>query len=147
MHREARLEGVLPQPRNSVWQEFFRFSSVGVLGFVVNVAATFFASRFVNLYLAGAFAFIIAASFTWYLNRHWTFVDRPHAPWQRQFLRFLGANFVGFLVYFGVYSAIITVSDYAADHLHIAVACGSVVGLMFNFTLSRILVFRKGLGK
>ncbi len=133
---------MLPRPRNSVQQEFLRFSSVGVLGFVVNVAATYFFSRFANLYFAGACAFLVAATFTWYLNRHWTFLDRAHAPWQRQFLRFLGANFVGFLVYFGVYSAIITVSDYATGQPHIAVACGSISGLMVNFTLSRVLVFR-----
>jgi putative flippase GtrA len=138
---------VLPRPLNSVQQEFLRFSAVGVLGFVVNVAATFFFSRFANLYLAGACAFLVAATFTWYLNRHWTFLDRAHAPWRRQFLRFLGANFVGFLVYFSVYSAIITVSDYAAGRLYIAVACGSVAGLMVNFTLSRVLVFQNRPGK
>ncbi|MBB3769652.1 putative flippase GtrA [Angulomicrobium tetraedrale] len=123
-------------------KEFFRFGCVGGLGFVVNAGVTYAASALVNLYAAGLIGWFAAASCTWFFNRIWTFAHRAKRPLLRQFLDFLGANFMGFLVYYGTYSALIAGWPLASDHPVLAVAAGSIAGLAINFTLSRRFVFR-----
>src|SRR5215475_14452674 len=60
-------------------KQFTRFSFVGVLGFLVNLATVYMLRGWVGLYWAGAAAFLTAASVTWIGNRAWTFQDRGQA--------------------------------------------------------------------
>lgn len=128
-------------------RDLLRFGTVGTFGFVVNAATTTVAAMVVNLYAAGFLAFVVAACFTWFCNRHWTFAHRPRQPWSRQLRKFLVVNFLGFLLYYAVYAGLVTLWPLAAAHPVLAVACGSIAGLAVNFTLSRALVFPEGAGQ
>jgi putative flippase GtrA len=126
-------------------RHFVRFAMAGVLGFVVDAAALL-ALRSVGLdLLTGRVgSFLIAATATWYLNRRFTFRDRPTAPAARQWSSFLAANSLGGALNYGVYAALVTLHPFLARHPVPAVAAGAIAGLGCNFTLSRSLVFRQG---
>jgi len=122
--------------------ELTRFGVVGVVGFVANAASLMMLARFANLYISGLFAWVIAATVTWYLNRIWTFSGRDHGGLFRQWLHFLGANSFGAALYYATYATAISLFPFVTTHPVVAVAAGSVVGLVANFILSRRLVFR-----
>lgn len=128
--------------RSAVLWEFARFGSVGAAGFVVDTAVVYALRHAVGLYWAGAISFLAAASFTWLGNRVWTFRGRGGGRAHRQWLRFLAANAVGFLLNRGTYAVLVTVSPLCAAYPVLAIAAGVAAGMLLNFHFSRSLVFR-----
>ena len=123
---------------------FLRFALVGAAGFVVNEAALWVALQYLHFGKDAAwfFAFVPAVTFTWWGNRSFTF--REHAStgasaMLHEWVRFVATNSFGALVNLVVYELLIHLT--AASPL-LALACGVVAGMVFNFTLSKRLVFR-----
>lgn len=55
--------------------------------------------------------------------------------------RFVAANGVGALVNYGTYAALVALVPFVAARPVLGVAVGSVAGLVFNFTFSKLWVF------
>ena len=123
-------------------RQFLRFGTVGMAGFVVDVACVYLLRGWTGLVWAGLLAYLAAATTTWALNRAWTFRDSARGPLLRQWLMFLGANGVGFVLNRGTYLALITLVPLCAQQPVFAIAAGVLAGMFANFTLSRRLVFR-----
>jgi putative flippase GtrA len=122
--------------------EFLRFGVVGATGFVVNVGTLYLVRAFIGLYAGGLFAWVVAATVTWLLNRSWTFRARGRErSLGRQWTLFLAANFVGFVLYYGTYVSLVTYVPFFATQPIAAVFAGMIAGMIANFTLSRNLVF------
>jgi putative flippase GtrA len=127
---------------------FIRFAAVGGAGYFVNLAALWLATGYLRLdnYAAGAFSIFVAMFFTWLGNRYLTFASRrargSMKAIAREFLAFVGANLVGAVANYAVYAALLRFAPNPFDNKYIAQACGVLVGLIFNFTLSRALVFK-----
>lgn len=126
---------------------FLRFAFIGTLGFLVNEAALWGALKALALgpYAGGVFSFLIAATFTWLGNRILTF--RAHAATTaysmlREWLMFLAANGIGFLVNYAVYASLVTFAPKPLNNPFVALAFGTLAGLTLNFVLSSKLVFR-----
>ena len=139
----ARLRMYLPPERLRLLVQFLMFGVVGLIGFVIDTATVYSLWHIAGLYVAGFAGFFTAATGTWICNRLWTFrrVARTD-PWYVQWVRFLAANFGGFLINRGVYVLLITFVDVAARQPIIAVAAGALAGMFLNFNLSRKVVFR-----
>ena len=60
----------------------------------------------------------------------------------REWLRFLAANAVGGLVNVGLYSVLVRFAPPPFNNLTVALVCGVLLGLVFNFTLSKKVVFK-----
>jgi len=123
---------------------FLRFALVGAAGFVVNEAALLIALNVLHLGKDAAwfFAFVPAVTFTWWGNRSFTF--REHAStgaraMLNEWVRFVTTNSFGALVNLVIYELLIHLT--AASPL-LALACGVLAGMVFNFTLSKKFVFR-----
>jgi putative flippase GtrA len=126
-------------------QQFLMFAVVGTLGFFVDAGALLFAYHVLgaNLYTGRLLSFVVAATFTWQLNRKVTFRGSAATDSAfKQWLKFLSTNAVGGLVNLGVYAVLIVRVPFAREHPVVAVACGSIAGLFFNFIAARIVVFR-----
>jgi len=126
---------------------FLRFAFIGTLGFLVNEAALWMALSPLDLgpYAGGVFSFLIAATFTWLGNRTLTF--RAHAATTaysmlREWMMFLAANGIGFLLNYAVYAGLITFAPKPLNNPFVALAFGTLAGLTFNFMLSSRVVFR-----
>lgn len=134
--------------------EFLSFAAIGLIALFVDMAALWFAltGLGLDLYLGRLFSYVIAATFTWWLNRIFTFKGVSQSGTVRQWTKFIAANTVGGIVNFATYTAIITLaSSFTPVFLqpllsllpYGAAATGSLAGLMFNFTASKFLVFRR----
>ena len=123
-------------------QQFFKFLTVGALGFVVNVLVVYWLRDQFGLYWAGAVAFVLAGSTTWIGNRIWTFGDRRGTAAGSQWVRYLGYSLLGLALYALVYGGLIALSPFCRMFPVLPVCAGSLVGLFANFAVSRRLVFR-----
>ncbi len=123
-------------------QQFARFGTVGAMGFVVDFAVVSALKGSIGPYLAGYLAFPVAASFTWLLNRIWTFRGQGSGPLHRQWAKFLAANALGFFLNRGTYTLAILFVPFAASHVVVALLAGTLAGMFVNFHLSRAVVFK-----
>jgi putative flippase GtrA len=126
-------------------RQFLRFALVGAAGFGVDAGSLYLAVRELGLglYLGRLMSYLAAATFTWALNRRYTFhAQRDHIR-SREWVRYLAANTAGGLLNYGVYALLISSVESAERWPVIAVAAGSTAGLFANFVLSRRLVFTR----
>ena len=127
-----------------VASQFLNFALVGGLGFLVDAACL---QAFLNIagldpYLGRAGSFLVAVTFTWAMNRKFTFQSSDQR-FVREWSRFFAANSLGAIVNLGVYGVLVGTSDLVSSHPVLGVAAGSVAGLAVNFMGSRFLVFRQ----
>lgn len=132
-------------PRRFRLPRFIGFLLVGTGGFVVD-AGTLSLYLWVvpDGFLAGRlFSFFVAVTFTWYLNRRFTF-GAPGRPSLREWARFVAVNLVGGGVNVAVYSVLVSYIDAFRSLPVLAVAVGSIAGLFVNFLGASRIVFRPG---
>ena len=136
----------VPHGRYRIEQQLARFAAIGTLAFAVDATTLYFAREALGLglYAGRVVSFLVAATFTWAMNRRFTFPEARDAPMARQWLEFLTANGVGGLVNYGAYALLVTYVDVVAAHPTLGVAAGSLAGMSFNFGASRGWVFRAG---
>ena len=140
-----RLHDLVTPERRLVLQQFAQFGTVGVAGAVVDIATVYAAMATVGLYISGLLAYFAAVTTTWALNRAWTFAGRGGGSLLRQWLLFVAANGVGFVLNRGTFFALVTLLPVCAAHPVIAILAGVGAGMLANFNLSRSVVFREPL--
>lgn len=125
--------------------QFLRFATVGAAGFVVDAAILALGLNLLGLgkYSARAVSFLCAATFTWAVNRRFTFTESAAAQGRaKEWARFVAVNAVGGLINYGSYAAFVTFAYKPYSSPYFALAIGSLAGLVFNFFGSKHLVFK-----
>jgi putative flippase GtrA len=129
-------------------KQFQRFLAVGALGFIVDFSVLYLAVNIVGLdpFPGRLVSFIIAATVTWKANRHFTFASAevavPGAA-ARQWLRYVSTTAIGGAINIGVYQLWLATTNHSNVNLFLAVVAGSAVALIFNFALSKYVVFSR----
>ena len=92
-----------------------------------------------------ALSIFCAMMCTWLGNRYFTFSDRRArgslGAIFHEWSKFVAANIVGTIVNYGVYAALLHFASAPLNNKYIALVIGVLAGLIFNFTLSKKLVF------
>ena len=137
----------------NLWKLFsrysiLRFAVIGALGVPVDAGVLWLMTHQAGLdpYSGRVLSWFCAATFTWIGNRYFTFaVRRAHGlvGIAKEWLRFLAANAVGGLVNVGLYATLVRYAPPPFNNLYVALVVGVLAGLVFNFTLSRALVFTR----
>ena len=122
-------------------EDFVRFAIVGSLGLCWDTGTVYALRGMVGLYIAGAISYLVASTANWALNRVWTFRERQHSSIHIQWMRFFIANLLGFLVNRGLYFTLISFFILCRSEPVLPIFAGSVVGLCFNYSLSKRFVF------
>jgi putative flippase GtrA len=136
------LRRVATPERVHVAEQFVRFGLVGLAGLATDTAVVYATRHPLGLYGAGLLAYVVATSVNWILNRNWTFRGRGSEPAHRQWIRYLAANLIGFVLNRGTFALMVTFVAVAAAQPVIATAAGAIAGMFVNFSLSRRMVFR-----
>ena len=126
-------------------REFLLFAFAGTIGFAVD-AGTVTALRHwagADLVSAKAAGFSLAVTVTWGLNRQWAFAGGASTTRRlREWGRYVWTNGLGGLVNNGTYLVAVFSSDALAQQPALAVALGSLAGMVFNYLAARRWVFR-----
>jgi putative flippase GtrA len=123
---------------------FWRFALVGVGGLFVDVAVLYAGLWGLGLSVLTArlFSFLAAATFTWWLNRQYTF-GKSDKHLIMEWASFLATNAFGGFVNLSVYTYIVTQSIHYVWTPAVATGIGSLIGLFFNYLSSRHFVFNR----
>jgi putative flippase GtrA len=128
-------------PATAVGPQFRRFAIIGALAFLVDAGVLQVVLPFAGFYAGRLVSWTAAATFTWVLNRRYTFSGGRDAPALIQWLRYLAANAIGGLANYATYALLVATVEPVRRWPVLAVAAGSVAGLLLNFFLSRRFVF------
>jgi putative flippase GtrA len=122
---------------------FLKFSVVGTIGFVCDAGllSIILATTNSGLLLARVWSFLFAATVTWALNRYFTFSETRNPARHKEWVRYVALTGIGGGVNYLTYAAAVLSLPLMASWPALAVALGSLVGLGFNYTTSRYLVF------
>ena len=144
-YARRRLRAAMTPERRRLVQQFARFGTVGVAGAIVDVATVYATMATLGLYLSGLLAYFAAVTTTWALNRAWTFAGHGSGGLLRQWLLFVAANGVGFVLNRGTFLVLVTLLPVCAQYPVVAILAGVGAGMFANFNLSRSVVFREPL--
>jgi putative flippase GtrA len=131
------------------WQkisgEFAKFGTIGVINAVINY--TVFNALVLTIFTqsqlkANVVATVVAATASFFMNRHWTYRDRPRSALQREYLLFFIFNAVGLSIELGVLG--LTKYGFGLTSLlalNIGKTFGVALGTAFRFWAYRTFVF------
>jgi putative flippase GtrA len=123
-------------------RQMLSFGFIGVIGFLVDVGVLYLALFCgLGLYAGRAISYLAAVTATWGLNRRYTF-ERPSGYKKiHEWARFGVSQLSGATINLGIYALLVHTSPLVAHNPIIAVAVGSVCGLLVNFSAARAYVF------
>lgn len=128
-----------------VSRELLLFAVGGVVGLVIDagIVQLLVGMEHWNPYFARVISFLVAATFTWWWNRRYTFAARrseraAHAEW----LHWVGLMSIGAVINYGVYAVLLM--NFASLHRWpaVAAAAGSAVAALVNFSTARGMLFK-----
>lgn len=128
---------------------FIRFGLVGAAGYVVDAFVLALGINHLGLdpYRGRVLSIAAAMTATWAGNRYFTFAARrargSFSAIAQEGLKFAGANLVGAAVSYGVYAALVAFAPPPFANPFLAQAVSVFAGMIFNFVLSRTLVFTR----
>lgn len=131
----------------SLAREVSKFGTIGAINTVVNYAVfnllvlTVFANGQLKANVA---ATIVATTSSYFMNRHWTYRDRPKSTLRREYALFFLFNLGGMVIELGV----LAVAKYGLGitglvALNVAKAAATGLGMVFRFWTYRTIVFKK----
>lgn len=121
-----------------------KFATVGlmntILDYSVYISLTRLTSYFTLHYLqANMISFAFGFTSSYFLNRYWTFKDRPTQNGLKQFVKFLSVVLIGsFLI---MQSVLYISVEWLQIYDLIGKAFGIILGFIWNFFVSRKYVF------
>ncbi len=116
---------------------------MGSLALLVDVGVLYLAKPALGVYGGRVLSFLAAATFTWWLNRIWTFATAPGLSWMqllREWLHYLALMGVGGAVNYLSYAGLVAWQGPTDPWPLLGVALGSVTGMGVNYLgASRLL--------
>lgn len=132
---------------NSRFKEISFFGLAGIIGYLIDVLATLLFVPLLGIYLARIPAFLLAATTTWVINRSVTFKSkRPQHGLLKEYLHYLVVMLGGLVINYLVFAAAVTLLPNTTHSIFLAVAMGSLTGMLLNYSLSRRHIYKKGDG-
>jgi|SRR3989344_4092617 len=120
---------------------FIKFCLVGSTNVLLDMLVYIVATRFFHIYFvyASIISFVVAVTWSFFINRRWTFQDTMNSDTNGKYIKFFTVNTIGAIIQ--IYVLYIFVERFYWND--IAVKAITIVIIAFwNFSLSRIWVFR-----
>ena len=141
-----RLVDLVPARFHGITRELAKFGTIGVVNVFVNIGV---ANLLVHTIFQGgevkakAAAAVVATTSAYFMNRHWTYRDRPKSTLRREYSLFFFFNLIGLVLE----SATVAFTKYVlhmTDSLSFNVASGFgiALGTLFRFWAYRTHVFK-----
>lgn len=141
-----RLLRLVPQRWQKLVHEALKFGTVGGLNLVINYAV--FNALALTIFQNGQLkatvvAMIVSTISAYFMNRHWTYNDRPKSAMHRETALFVLVNAAGLVIELGI----LGLAKYGFDihgllALNVAKTIGLGLATVFRFWAYRTFVFR-----
>ncbi|MGC4809334.1 GtrA family protein [Micromonospora sp. DT228] len=141
-----RLVRLLPERWQKFIHEALKFGIVGGINTVINYAVfnALALTVFVNGQLkATVIATVVATITSYFMNRHWTYRDRPKSAMRREYVLFFLFNGAGLIIELGaVAAAKYGLGVHGLLALNVAKTAGVLLATLFRFWSYRTFVFQ-----
>lgn len=125
-------------------KQLAHFAFAGTVGFLVDAGVLLWASGIWGPYLGRGVSFAAAVFTTWLINRSLAFRhQRGRHPVHREFAIYALTTLGGGAVNLGAYALLVYLFGLPSHLLPLAVAVGSLAGMLVNYWLSRTFVFTR----
>jgi len=118
-----------------------RFGMVGAFAYVVDAGSLLVLNEFLHVVPARLIAFAVAVTTTFFLNKGLTFDGLIDQYLIRSYVKYVSANSVGGVINLIVSTTLLLQDIPYLSHSLVAVAMGSLSGLVANYTLSKRFIF------
>ena len=118
-----------------------RFGIVGVIAYIVDAAVLLALSEVMQVVPARVVAFGLAVTTTFVLNHRLTFDGLIDESLFKSYVKYVSANSIGGVINLVVSTALLLQALPLLSMPLVALACGSLSGLVANYTLSKRYVF------
>jgi putative flippase GtrA len=142
----VRLVDLVPARFHGITRELAKFGTIGVVNVFVNIGV---ANVLVHTVFQGgevkakAVAAVVATTSAYFMNRHWTYRDRPKSTLRREYTLFFFFNLIGLLVESGsVAFTKYVLHETDALAFNLASGFGIALGTLFRFWAYRTHVFK-----
>ncbi len=123
-------------------KQFLQFAFAGTVGFLVDAGVLMMVHHWLGAYFGRLVSFACAVLTTWLINRSLTFRNQiSDQPLHQEFSRYFLTTLVGGAVNVACYSLMVYGLALSVRALPLAVAVGSLAGMLVNYWLSRSFVF------
>ena len=126
-----------------ILQEFLRFGVIGINALILEIVII---SILVKIGIYPEYSRIIsipiAITFTWYCNRRFTFKNKNPKK-IKQYSRYFFLILCGITINYSVYIYVLDLLAALEYSYIIALCIGSLSSMLFNFGLSKLIVFKK----
>ena len=124
---------------------FLRFAMIGTLVFLIEAAILFALTHQLHLEpkLSRCISFVPAVMSAWFLNRQFTFISKKTLRWYKELMRYIIVNLGGLSSNFTTYLLLLYWFEEAREFPVLALAGGSIAGMLLNFFASKRLVFMR----
>lgn len=122
-------------------KEFIKFCLVGMTNLVIDMSVYYFLTRFLHLYyiVAGCISFVISVTWSFYINRKWTF-RMAHDDSSSRYFKFFGANFISIVINLTLLYLMV---DFWHWHDITAKLITTVIVAFVNFSLNKYWTFSR----
>lgn len=136
------LLSLIPLKYHKKLTQFIKFALVGLSGLMIDTCTVYSLRSIIGLKIATLIAYFVAATSNWFINRLWTFhgISREQSVLY-QWLKFLAANSLGFLLNRGMVFLLFFLSNTCQTYPIIALIAGAITGMLANFNMSHKLVY------
>lgn len=143
-------------------KQFIKFAVIGVLNTLVDLAVLNSATLIsettegIGYAIQKGLSFLVAVTFSYFLNKHWAFQDKSKKEEGKKFSQFLFVSIIGMLINVSVATITVTYIKDPINNLlgikflmndqlwvNIGGLAGTAVGLVWNFVGYKIWVFKK----
>jgi putative flippase GtrA len=136
----------MPERFRGLTKELAKFGTIGVINVIMNFAVS--NALLLTVFRGGevkakAVATLVATTSAYFMNRHWTYRDRPKSTLRREYTLFFFFNLIGLLIESGA----VAFTKYGLHMTHIvafniSTAVGIGLGTLFRFWAYRTHVFK-----
>lgn len=128
-------------------ESVFKFGLIGGVGFFVDggLLSLLTSWQSMNVYAARGISFPLATAVTWFLNRCFTFrMNKVRNASKKEYIQYLMVQIGGGLLNLLVFVTLLRYYNWMDEFPILPLAVGAIFGMIFNYTFSKIWVFRTG---
>lgn len=125
-------------------RQFSRFVLVGGFGFFIDAGLlTTLIDNDWSIIPARSCSFLFAVSATWFLNRLWTFDSGKVMSMRKEYFYYFNVQILGAFINLSIFFALINIYPIFQEAPLIPLAIGAAISLVFNYLVSKKIVFRR----
>ncbi|HQT81742.1 MAG: hypothetical protein B7Z60_09715 [Ferrovum sp. 37-45-19] len=125
-------------------RHYLFFILAGSCGFVVDAGVVTVLHKWcgAGLISAKVISFFLAVTVTWWINRTYTFRKTLEKNLFLEWIHYFSANIIGAIINNGLYVFLVILFAFPKEYPVVAVAAGSLGGMVFNYFASKTWVFK-----